>query len=114
MPETYTPEQIDVLKMAVDYYSKRYGDNKPANGLRAILSALSTAERERGALEVRVAELEAMLQGAAEWQELIKEDVLDVLAHNDIFGDVQDQIACILDRMPLPEPPAIVGKKEGV
>lgn len=47
MPETYTQEQIDVLKMAVDYYSKRYGDNKPANGLRAILSALSTAESER-------------------------------------------------------------------
>jgi len=72
MPETYTQEQIDVLKMAVDYYSKRYGDNKPANGLRAILSALSTAERERGALKAQVAELGARLQGAAdravEWQ----------------------------------------------
>jgi len=66
MPETYTQEQIDVLKMAVDYYSKRYGDNKPANGLRAILSALSTAERERDALKARCSELEARLQGAAD------------------------------------------------
>ena len=161
MPETYTQEQIDVLKMAVDYYSKRYGDNKPANGLRAILSALSTAERERDALKARVAELEARLQGAR-WisvGERLPESGKFVLANvekislpirafytapNSVEGNCEDEISIFDEEadcywlpagwyetneyeevswfvhgkvthwMPLPEPPAIVSKKEGV
>ena len=181
MPETYTKEQIDVLKMAVDYYSKRYGDNKPANGLRAILSALSTAEknnadwqeynaellhraetaeRERDALKAQVAELEARMQSAG-WisvEERLPKSGKFVLANvdelstpirafyaapNSVEGSCEDEISIFDEEadcywlpvgwyetneyeevswfvhgkvthwMPLPEPPAIVGKKEG-
>lgn len=122
MPETYTKEQIDVLKMAVDYYSKRYGDNKPANGLRAILSALSTAERERDALKARCAELEA---GWISVEERLPEELRHVLCINargtpfvavfinKFFNDEYRLLRDPTHWMPLPEPPAIVGKKEG-
>ena len=144
MPETYTQEQIDALKKKYAYLTRavdKYGTKRRALAagnwkgeggpdlseeeidVAILLSALSTAERERDALKAQVAELEAKLQGAG-WINVDSdkrppEDYsLLVVVDNKykMFARYKNGVWTregVTHWMPLPEPPSIVGKKEG-
>jgi len=65
MPETYTQEQIYEAKEEVHHAIEIIGTEFiHVRNVKILLSALSTAERERAAALAQVAELEARLQGA--------------------------------------------------
>jgi len=143
MPETYTQEQIHDIATALYGWTAlpRILPSAPGTGpdwdigadIRAILSALSTAERERDALKAQVAELEAKLQGAG-WisiKDNKPEYPGEYLMYDDDIGNqsictvkwtgklwtttnpAAFAVVVVTHWMPLPEPPAIVGKKEG-
>jgi len=170
MPETYTQEQIHNIATALYGWTAlpRILPSAPGTGpdwdigadIRAILSALSTAEQERDALKAQVAELEARMQSAG-WisvEERLPKSGKFALANvdelstpirafyaapNSVEGSCEDEISIFDEEadcywlpvgwyetneyeevswfvhgkvthwMPLPEPPAIVGKKEG-
>ena len=59
MPETYTKEQVEEAKAQARFYVIN-GHLIPNECGAILLSALSTAERERDALKARCAELEAI------------------------------------------------------
>ena len=73
-----------------EHYEADYTDDE-------LVSFIETRDRET-------------LKEAAERVAEMKEDILDLLAHNDIFGASQEEISCILDRSL--EPP-VMGGKEG-
>ena len=122
MPETYTKEQIHDIATALYGWTAlpRILPSAPGTGhdwdigadIRAILSALSTAEQERDALKAQVAELEAIPdrlrkldislcpEPHGEWS------LLDGEKEIAFFGDSIESVIKQAEA-------AIVGKKEG-